>query len=247
WNQGVYDTGIALFEGRFEEAAALARDTFVLGRRVEHPYARAVLNGHRALLAYERGDAAEVLAIFEPAIGAREGPQHWLLTTVARARLASGREREARVLFDALAHANFADIPRNLRWTATLVELAILCAELGDPARAKALRELLAPFEQQHAVMPIAICYGGPTKYALARLCETLGRRDDAIALYEEARSAVAALGARPMQARIALHLGECLGLRDRRRTQALFEESARIATELGMAAVAENARAAGR
>jgi hypothetical protein len=203
------------------------------------------LNGHRALLAHERGDAAEVLAIFEPAIGAREGPQHWLQTMVARARLAVGREDEARALFASLAREDFKDIPRNLRWTGTMVELAMLCAELGDDLRAKSLQDLLAPVEHQHGAMPMAICYGGPVRWALARLCETLGRRDDAVALYEDAQAAAGALGARPMQARIALQLGLCLATRDRRRAKPLLEESAGLATELGMVAVAANARAA--
>jgi len=245
WNRGVYDTGIALLEGRFDEAAALTRDTFVLGRRVEHPYARAVLNGHRVLLAHERGDAAEVLAIFEPAIGAREGPQHWVQAMVARARFAAGREDDARSLFDTLAREDFRDIPRNLRWTGTLVELAVLCSELGDAARAKPLQDLLTPVEHQHGVMPMAICYGGPVRYALARLCDTLGRSDDAAALYEDARAAAGGIGARPMQARIALQLALCVAARDRRRAKLLLEESARLATELGMTAVAANARAA--
>jgi len=104
---------------------------------------------------------------------------------------------------------------------------------------------LLAPVEHQHGVLPIAICYGGPVSFALACLCETLGQREDAVALYEQARASAEALGARPMQARIALHLGVCLAARDRRRGTPVLQESARLATELGMAAVAAAARAA--
>jgi hypothetical protein len=204
-----------------------------------------VFNGHRVVHAHERGDAAEVLAIFEPAIGAREGPQHWVQAMVARARLAVGREAEARALFASLAREDFSDVPRNLRWTGTMVEFAVLCAELGDASRAKSLLALLEPVEHQHGAMPMAICYGGPVRYALARLCETLGRLDDAISLYEEALAAAGALGARPMQARIALHEGLCLAPRDRRRAKALLEESARLAEELGMTSVTANARAA--
>lgn len=244
WQQGVYDTGIALLEGRFEDAAALARDTYVLGRRAEHPYARLVLNGHRVVLANERGEPAEILEIFQRALGGGEGPHHWVQAVIARARLALGREADARALFEPLARADFDDVPRNLRWTGTMVELAMLCAELGDAARAEPLYRLLAPLEHQHGVLPMAICYGGPVKYALARLCETLGRRDDAVSLYEEARAGAEAVGARPMQARIALHHALCLVGRDRRRAKTLFEESARLAESLGMRAVASEARA---
>ncbi len=164
---------------------------------------------------------------------------------VARARLATGREPEARALLAELACEDASDIPRNLRWTGTIVEIALLCAELGDATWAKSLVELLEPVEHQHGVMPIAICYAGPVRYALARLCETFGCREDAVALYEDAHAAAGALGARPMQARIALHHGLCLAARDRRRAAPLLEESARLASELGMAVVAANARAA--
>jgi hypothetical protein len=93
--------------------------------------------------------------------------------------------------------------------------------------------------------MPMAICYGGPVRFALARLYETLGRRDDALALYEEARAAAQALGAKPMQARIALSHGLVLGARDSRRAGPLFQESARLAADLGLRDVLANARAA--
>jgi hypothetical protein len=236
WNCGVYDTGFALLEGRFDDAAALARDTAMLGRRAEHPYAGAVYGGHRVMLAHERGDAAEVLAILEPALGAREGPTHWVQVMVGRARLAAGRESDARAMFESLARVDFADVPRNLRWTATLVELAVLCAELGDALRAPLLRDLLAPIEHHHSVLPMAICYGGPARWALARLAETLGQADDAAALVAEALDAARAVGARPMQARIALHFGRFVATREPRRAKLLLEEGARLAAELGMA-----------
>jgi hypothetical protein len=41
---------------------------------------------------------------------------------VARAAEA-GRHRDARARFEALAAHGFGDVPRNLRWTATLVEI----------------------------------------------------------------------------------------------------------------------------
>jgi tetratricopeptide (TPR) repeat protein len=245
WNEGVYDTGIAVMEGRFGDAVSLAGETLALGRRAEHPYAGLVYSGHRVMLAHERGDFAEVLGLLERGIGAPEGPGHWVLAMVSRARLAHGREAGARELFESLAAQSFADVPRNLRWTATMVEIAMLCAELDDPARAEPVYELLAPVEHQHGVFPMAICYGGPVKFALARLCETLGRRDEAIALYEESRTAAESLGARPMQARIALELGRCLASRDRRRARPALEESAKLASELDMQAVAARARRA--
>jgi len=93
--------------------------------------------------------------------------------------------------------------------------------------------------------MPIVVFYGGPVRFALARLCETLGRRDEALALAQEARTSALELGARPTLARIDLFLGQLGALRDRRRARAPLEASARLADELGMAGVAAAAKKA--
>ena len=77
---------------------------------------------------------------------------------------------------------------------------------------------------------------GGPARWGLARLAETLGQADDASALYAEALDAARAVGARPMQARIALHFGRFVAAREPRRAKLLLEEGARLASELGMA-----------
>jgi DNA-binding winged helix-turn-helix (wHTH) protein len=235
WHFGVYDTGLALLEGRLDEVAERGRDTFRLGQRVDHPYAFACHNGHRALLARDRGDAGGVLAAFEPALRARRGPGPWVAAVVARARLEAGRRADAEALWESLAAHDFADVPRNLRFQATLVELAHLCADLGDASRAGSLSALLSPIESQHGVLPLAICYGGPASFALARLAELRGRADDACALAEEALASAEALGARPMHARIALALAALVARRDPRRAGGLAAEAADEAARLGM------------
>ena len=245
WHVRVYDTGLALLEGRLDEVPGRVRDAYLLGQRVDHPYAAGCRNGHEALLALDRGEPERLLAIFEPTLGGRQGPTHWVQAVTARARLAAGREREARELFASLAACDFDDVPRNLRWVATLVEIALLAAELGaEEAHVRKLRDLLAPVEHHHAVLALAVNYGGPVTRALGRLAERLGRGDDAASLYEDALDACQALGARPMAARTALDWGTLLARRrERRRAGELLDEARRTAEALGMPAVA---RAAG-
>ena len=132
----------------------------------------------------------------------------WVQAFVARALAAVGRTDEARRLLDDLADGGFAAIPRNIRWHGTIVEVAHLCADLGDAARADALRPLLLPVAQEHGVLPLAICYGGPVSRCLARIAELLGESDEAHHRYEEALDACRGLGARPMQARVLVELG---------------------------------------
>jgi hypothetical protein len=245
WHLEVYDTGIALLEGRLDEVEAHAHAGLSVGLRAEHPYARACANGHRALLARERGDGEAVLALLAPALRAREGPAQWVKAVVARTHAALGNPREARAFFEEIAARDFADIPRNLRWTATLNEIAQLSADLADAPRASLLRELLSPHADRHAVMPLAILYGGPLRFALARLAETLGRADEAAVHFAAALAACEAVHADPMRARVALGAGRFWLGREKQRGLALLEESARSAAALGMTGLASEARAA--
>jgi hypothetical protein len=123
---------------------------------------------------------------------------------VARAELEAGRPRDARARWDLLRARGFTDIPRNLRWTATLGEIAHLCAEIGDDERAGALAAQLAPYAQHNAILPMAICYGGPASWALARLAKLRGQRREARAHQQDALAACERIGADAMRARIA-------------------------------------------
>ena len=208
WHLEVYDTGVALLEGRFAEVDARARAALSVGLRAEHPFARGCFNAHSALLARARGDCEALFEALAPALRAREGPTHWVKAVVARAEIEAGRPHAARARFHELAARGFADTPRNLRWIATLVEIAHLCAELAAKEQAGALHALLAPYADHHGVLPIAICYGGPVSYALARLAELRGARDEARERYDEALTACAQVGADALRTRIARDAG---------------------------------------
>jgi hypothetical protein len=90
-----------------------------------------------------------------------------------------------------------------MRWTGTAIEIAHLCADLGDVERAEGIARALEPVTDQHAVMALPILYGGPATRALARLRKLQGHRAEADALFREARAAAEALGAGPMVTRI--------------------------------------------
>jgi DNA-binding winged helix-turn-helix (wHTH) protein/tetratricopeptide (TPR) repeat protein len=239
WHRRVYDCGLALMEGRLDEIEGRAEEARELGWRIQHPYAQGCTNAHLSQLRALRGDAEGVLDLLEPTLGARQGPTEWVCALVARSRFAIGRNEEARSLFDAVLEKGSDAIPRNLRWMATQIELAHCCADLLDAERAAALIELLAPFEHDHGVMPMVICYGGPVAWALARLHEVRGRADDAGDLYREALPAARGLGARPTEAQIRVSYGRFLRRR-RQRSQAReeFSAAAAVAAELGMTAL---------
>jgi len=236
WHLRVFDAGLALLEGRFDDARRLTEEAFWLGRRIGHPYARPCYDAHRVGLARERGDHAEVVRRFEGAVDAERGAVHYARAVVGRSLAALGRTGEARVHLEHLAAEGFAAIPRNLRWTNTLVETAHLCADLGDEDHAAILERLLAPLEHHHGVLAVPVCYGGPLAFARARLLACLGRGDEALDLLEEAAEAADAVGARPTRARIALALASHLARRGHAAAaRPWLEEAGRLAGELGL------------
>lgn len=242
WHLRVYDAGLAVLEGRFDDAARSLEEFARIGRRIEHPYARGVERIVGAYLARGRGDDAGVLRIFDPTPPIRYGPRQLVQAMVGRALLALERREEAAALFEDLIGAGAAAIPRNIRWYATVAESSLLAAELGDEARAKELLELLEPLAEQHALMPLA-AYCGPIARCLARLEETLGRLDRAGARYEEAAEAASDVGARPMRAHILVEHGRCLLRRgDRRAARERLAEGGRLAEALGMERLARAA-----
>ncbi|HEY8492251.1 MAG TPA: hypothetical protein VIN04_00065 [Myxococcota bacterium] len=245
WHLRVHDAGIALLEGRFEDAERDIEELARVGQRIEHPYARGVERALRAFLARDRGDDEEVLRIFDPTRPIRIGPVQFVQAVVGRALAACGRPAEAAAVSEDLMAGGVEGIPRNIRWAATVAETALLAAELGDQARARALLPLIEPFAARYAVLPLAT-YSGPFARCLARLEETLGRLDRADARWEEAAEIATLLGARPMQARVQVEHGRCLARRgERRRARERLGEGARLAEALAMTRLAREAHEA--
>jgi tetratricopeptide (TPR) repeat protein len=245
WNLRVYDTGLALLEGRFAHAARLSAEALALGRRAAHPFAPGCHRLQEAERAWELGDAASAERLLAPILANERGPGQWFEAMHARIVLALGRTDEARARFETLAAPGFERVPRHIRWSRSMLELSLLCAELGDAARAKQLVELLTPVEHQHATAGVPICYGGPMSRGLARLYETLGQSDEALALFENAHEAAASVGARPARARILVEWGAALRRCGAgRRAAERIEEGARLAEEMGIAGVVAQARA---
>jgi DNA-binding winged helix-turn-helix (wHTH) protein/tetratricopeptide (TPR) repeat protein len=244
WHLRVFDAGRALLEGRIEDAERLVDATTRIGRRIAHPYARGVERALRAFLARTRGDDTEVLRFFDPTLPIRQGPVQWVEAVVGRALLSAGREAEARACYRDLVGAGPEHIPRNIRWYGTLAEASLLCAELGDAGHAPAFCALLAPAADHHAMLPLSL-YSGPVQRCLARLHEVMGRTDRALDLYEAAADSCAALGARPMRARVLLEHGRLLArLGDRRRARERLGESAQLAADIGLLTMERSVRA---
>ncbi|HEY8119699.1 MAG TPA: AAA family ATPase [Myxococcota bacterium] len=244
WHLATYDAGLAALEGRLDDAEREAQEALGAGQRARHPYARGCYDIQRVTVAQERGDPGPALAVFAPFVAREHAgwsvPIHWLLALVARARIAAGERESARQIWSQLAEPGFAAVPRNIRWTRSLVEIAHLCADLDDRARAPELIALLEPVADQHGVIPIPIAYGGPVRHALARLQDLAGERARAEASYAGALADCERVGARGWRARVLLDAAR--SQRDAKRARAAREEARAIAERLGQSALAQQA-----
>jgi DNA-binding winged helix-turn-helix (wHTH) protein len=194
---------LALLEGRLDEAERLAYAALALGRRTANPNAEALFVGQVHLLARERGTQAALAAT----VSGHVTQLAWV-GTYARVGLATllfdlGRRDEARGALRVLAAHGFAALPRRDDWLASIVELAALCAGLGEREHAAELEPLLTPFLGWHAVYQGPLLYHGPVSRALAHLAAAQGRRADARNLFSRARAEAASVGAAPWVARI--------------------------------------------
>ena len=243
WHMRVYDTGMAILEGRFDEARVGIQEAYVVGQRIEHPYALGCRSAHLASLAFETGDPERILSEMSPFAAVPGSPVHWIHALMGRAHVLAGRLQEAHALLEDLAAREFEDIPRNIRWTDTMVQIAGLCLDLESPRYAKALIEQLEPVRHHHGVMPIPICYAGPVTYYLGGLQHALGRADEARALLGEALNHTERLRARPMRARILLAHGALLAEQHDSDAAASLREALTIADELGQRPLAAAAQ----
>jgi tetratricopeptide (TPR) repeat protein len=155
-----------------------------------------------------------------------------------------GRREEAQDQFEHLARFDFADIPRDSMWMATMTYLADVCTFLHDKARAAMLYEMLLPYEHLNVVSGgPAVCCGAVSRHSGA-LAATLERWDDAQSHFDHALTRNADLGARPFLAQTQYQYAVMLLTRDQpgdsTKAATLLKEALATARELGMRALEE-------
>jgi DNA-binding CsgD family transcriptional regulator len=158
------------------------------------------------------------------------------------------RVADARTEFEHLAAHNFADIPRDGRWTTCIVYLAEVCAVLGDTTRAEVLYRLLLPYAERVILLGGgAACAGAAGRY-LGLLCATMRRWPQAQQHFEAAMAMNRAIGARVPLAHTQYDYATMLCARaavgDREDAIALLQESLATARALGMHALEQRAAA---
>jgi len=237
----------ALMDGRLDEAERLGAQTLEIAMRLERrigPF-RGAVNSQLLILRREQGRLAELEPVLRASLARASGAA---LRRCAMAFLYSqtGRRAEARASFEQIAASDFAALPRDMTWYATMVLLAETCAFLGDGARARTLYDSLEPYAERNAVLDIHVCYGAVAHY-LAMLAQTIGDLDRAEHHFEAALRFNLRMGANAWVARTRYQFAAMLlgrgGVGHRERALELAELARTDAESLGMRALVESVR----
>jgi DNA-binding CsgD family transcriptional regulator len=233
-------TLLAIHEGRFAAAEALAEETLKVGRRFSPANAAGAYGMQMFSIRREQGRLAEVLPVLRQFVATQAETAVWR-PGLAVLYMELDLRAQAQAEFEPLADGDFAAIPHSALWATSLAFLAEVCAYLKDAARAATLYGLLQPYAGRNiSTGNNAPCFGAADRL-LARLAETAGERAAAEEHFEAALAMNARTGGRPWLA-YTQHGYAALLLRRREagteRAAQLLDAALATARELGMAAL---------
>jgi DNA-binding CsgD family transcriptional regulator/tetratricopeptide (TPR) repeat protein len=235
-----WETMSALVEGRLPDAEDLSRRALTMGRRLKGHDAMGVFGVQMFNIRRAQGRLGELAPIVQQFVDQADS-QAWR-PGLALMYAELGMIDEAREQFDIVAEDDFAKLPTDVLWLGTMSYLAEVCAFLGDAERAKIIFDLLAPFEHLNSTIGMPPMPLGSVHMYLGLLAETFGERDLALSHHNDAVLKNRAMDSPPLIARAEFEHGMLLlqssDSGDRPRGRLLLESSAKIAEQIGMAAL---------
>jgi tetratricopeptide (TPR) repeat protein len=233
----------ALMRGHFTDSERLTQEASAIGQRVQTENAAGFFALQMFSLRREQGRLKELEPVVRYFVQQNTAAAAWR-PGLALIYGELGRRPEALEQFEHLAQHDFADLPRDGLWMASMLYLTDVCTFLEDRARAATLYQLLLPYAGRNAVIGIAAaCYGALSRY-LGALATTLERWHEAEQHFEDAMAMNARMGARPWLAHTQYQYATMLLLAgrsgDRNRAAELFHSALLTARELGMRALEE-------
>jgi DNA-binding SARP family transcriptional activator len=231
---------IALLEGDYNAAERLIHDALELGERAQRWNARVAYRLQLFLLRHAQGRLAELAEIYEAHPTAFDYRTYRIFDCImARFYDELGRRDDARTKFEELAENDFAGVPVDEEWLASMCLLADLAASLGDTRRARVLYELLSPYRERVGTSYPEISVGAVSRY-LGLLATAEARWHDARRHFQDAIEVNRRTGARPWLAHTQEDYARMLLARnaagDAESAARLLDEAVATYRELGMA-----------
>jgi tetratricopeptide (TPR) repeat protein len=228
-------------QGRFAEAEQLAQEAFTIGRQFHAEAVTGTLGLQMFSLRREQGRLKELEPMVKYFLTEHHDAAAWKPgLAVIYAEL--GRRQDAQNQFEHLARFDFADVPRDSMWMATMTYLADVCTFLNDRGRAAELYQLLLPYANRNVIIgALAVCCGAVSRH-LGALASILGRWDDAHRHFTHALAMNSNLGARPFLAHTQYQYAVMLLSRhqpgDSDKAATLLKDALATTRELGMRAL---------
>jgi tetratricopeptide (TPR) repeat protein len=244
WEAAFHSAWRALLGGYLSEAEELASLALEIGKACGQPDAWQVYAGQLLLIRYDQGRLSELVDVIGRAAADNPGIPAFT-AALALANVETDRDDDAARL---LAHARsdqFAQVPYDQNWLATMIEWSIVAARLHDRVAAASLYHHLAPWDDQIAFTGAHVF--GAVPLALGLCAATLGRVDDAERHFDDALALHGRVEAPVWLARTELAWAEMLSGEGapatNERARALAAHAFSRATELGSAGVERRAR----
>ncbi|MCA1683102.1 MAG: AAA family ATPase [Actinobacteria bacterium] len=242
-----WEVVFAHLAGDVGEAERLAMQSFDFARRAQVGDASSSLAAMLFALRRQQGRLGELVTAMEALVDeAPSAPLAWN-AALALANLDAGNVEEGRRRYERFAARDFAAVPRDWYWLATIGLLAEACVALEDLERAPHLYELLLPYADRSLQVIFAVCFGSVHRQ-LGILARVMERFDDAEEHFRAALEVNERMGALLMTAETRCEYGEMLLRRgnegDRDRAAVLGALAEEIAAPRGLDGLAQRARA---
>jgi tetratricopeptide (TPR) repeat protein len=237
WYPAGLTAALALFEGRFGDAADLIARAYELGRTALTFNTICTYRLQMFVLHKQRGEPPYDEEVLERLVAEHET---YTILRCARCNLLldQGRGADARRIFDELAAHGFEQVYLDEEWLAGMTLLAEACWAIGDATHASDLYDQLSPYAHLNAVaFPEMVL--GSVERPLGILAGMMGRTEESERHFERALEMNTEMGARPWVAHTQHDYGRMLtshggaGYRDR--AVELLSAALRGHRELGM------------
>jgi class 3 adenylate cyclase/tetratricopeptide (TPR) repeat protein len=236
---------MAILDGRFGTAEALAREAVSFGRRTHGSEVEVVYSMQMFTIRREQSRLSEVAPVMKHLIEGNPDETIWLPGFALVAFELGYREAAQRRLSE-LARNGFA-LPFDAKRSASLSFLSEVAAGLSDTKAAQALYDLMLEYKEMTVTVGIEIvCFGAASRY-LGMLSAALGDFGKAAEHFEHALEMNAANASRPWlahtQAEYANLLMKSGSKKAIKRAMSLSEQAWATAAELKMVRLQERLR----
>ncbi len=240
-------TALALLCGELEEAEGLAAETCRVGQLSDHPNVMQMYAAQMTLLRVEQGRLDEVEPLVRAAVEQNPNVPTWRMF-LAYVLTELGDPKEARTIFDDVAHEDFADVPHDTTWFIFMAFAASTAYALGDRRRASVLYADLLPYRDRCTGVGSSMLSFGHLERYLGLLAAAAGQKIEAKTHFERALRENEEMGAWPwvvLAARDYAHWLTGGGKTTTKKAMTLLDDAVTTAKRVGMDGWVERLQAA--